>query len=97
LLVFQGELVNDSHEGGDVGTELLKFSVLVVDRCPKFCDGCAEPRFVFGRAAALFDAVGVFERLSDRLAVGGEAVFSLVEIAGVPVVIADPWRWNRNA
>jgi hypothetical protein len=54
LLVFQGELVDDAHEGGDVGTELLEFSVLVVNGDSQLRDGCGEPCFVFGRAAAIF-------------------------------------------
>jgi hypothetical protein len=32
LLVFEGELVDGADEGGDIGTELLEFLVLVGDR-----------------------------------------------------------------
>ena len=78
-MVLQGQFVDEPNKGGNVGTELLKFSVLVVNRHLQLRDGYAEACFVFGGAAALFDAlvelvfqVGV--SLSQGAAADGECV-----------------------
>jgi hypothetical protein len=54
-LVFEGELVDDSHEFGHVGSELDEFLVLVRDRLLELGDLLAEPCLGLGWAAAFLD------------------------------------------
>lgn len=53
LLVFDRELIDDAHEGWNVGTELAEFAGLVVAGCLEFGDGLAESGFKLGGAATL--------------------------------------------
>ena len=41
LMAFQGQLVDDPNEGGNVGAKLVEFLVLVVDRGSEFGNRCA--------------------------------------------------------
>jgi hypothetical protein len=45
LLIFQRELIHGPDERGDIGPELLEFSVLVGDRFFEFGDGGAQADF----------------------------------------------------
>lgn len=55
LLVFEGELVDDADEGGDVGTELLEFLVLVGDRFFELDNGRPQASFDVWSGAAFLD------------------------------------------